>query len=123
MAATVIQINAKADPAYALVSSSSGVTLEATQTVDFSPATGGFYPVNPGAGNVNANLPAASASGAVGSDIAVIEIKNVSTNVGTVTVVPAGADTIDGVAGSIVLAPQQSVRLVSDGVSNWMTAP
>lgn len=99
-------------------------TLAATEVAGFNALVGNFYPVDPGAGNINAQLPAATASGAVGSALAVIEIKNISTNVGTVTLVPNGGDTIDnGLAVPYVLDPNQSVRLVSDGVSNWMTAP
>lgn len=98
----------------------SGQTLAPTQAVDFSAAVSTIYPCDPGAGNINAALPSAAAAGA-GSQITPIEIKNITNNVGTVTVVPNGGDTIDGVAGSVVLQPQQSVRFVSNGVSNWMS--
>lgn len=101
-------------------SGGSGETLAAVQVADFNAQVSTIYPCNPGAGNINATLPAGS--GAVGAQITPIEIYNNTNNVGTVTVLPSGTDTVAGLA-SLVLQAQQSVRLIWDGVSNWMTAP
>ncbi len=101
-------------------SGGSGETLAAVQVANFTAQVSTIYPCNPGAGNINATLPAGA--GVVGAQITPIEIYNNSTNVGTVTVLPSGTDTIAGLA-RLILQPQQSVRLIWDGVSNWMTAP
>lgn len=103
-------------------SAQSAETLQATQAGNFNAVGNAFYPVDPGAGNVNATMPAAAASGAVGQGIVTVEIKNITANVGTVTILPTGADTIDG-QPNLVVPAGGSVRLVSDGVSNWMAAP
>ena len=101
-------------------SGGSGETLAAVQVANFNAAVSTIYPCNPGAGNINATLP--TGSGVVGGQITPIEIYNNTNDVGTVTILPTGTDTVAGLA-SLVLQPQQSVRLVWDGVSNWMTAP
>jgi hypothetical protein len=101
-------------------SGGSGETLAAVQVADFTAAVSTIYPCDPGAGNINATLPLGS--GVVGAQITPIEIYNNSNDVGTVTVLPSGGDTVAGQT-ELVLQPQQSVRLVWDGVSNWMTAP
>lgn len=63
-------------------------------------------------GTTTVTLPSA-ANGAVGQQF---KIANVGTN--TVTVSPAGTDTISG-GSSLSLSTHTSVTLISDGVSNW----
>lgn len=72
---------------------------------------------DPTGGNITVNLPAANAVTPTGSNV--IMVTNNSDSVNSVTVVPAGADTIGG-AANMVLAARSSVMLVSDGVSEWL---
>ena len=43
--------------------------------------------------------------------------KNVG--VGTVTLITQGSDTIESSNSSLIVSPGNSVRVVSDGISNW----
>jgi len=68
-------------------------------------------------GNISVTLPTAADAGFGGQ----VWIKNKTDNVNTVTVLPAGADTIDGGASALV-GGLEILRLVSDGVSDWMVS-
>ena len=69
------------------------------------------------AGNISVTLPPAADAGFGGQ----VWIKNKTDNVNTVTVLPSGADTIDGGASALV-GGLEFMRLVSDGVSDWMVS-
>jgi hypothetical protein len=66
-------------------------------------------------GAITASLPAAASVD--NGFIVAFKKDDVSTN--SLTIAPAGSDTIDGVASLIVSAQYDSFVLVSDGVSNW----
>ena len=57
---------------------------------------------------------------AVGFGGQIILLKNVSTSTNIVTVLPSGADTIDGLTSQLLTGDHFQVQLVSDGVSSWM---
>jgi hypothetical protein len=71
--------------------------------------------VDPTAGGFNVTLP--PAVGLVGQ---IIVLKNVSTSTNIVTLLPSGADTIDGLTSQLLTGDHFQVQLISDGVSSWM---
>ena len=93
------------------LSVSSYLPYRSASTTDTLLLTDGV--VNYTAGTFNATLPAAS--GATGK---YLFIRN--SGAGTVTLLPNGADTINGGA-SIPINTTSSVTVVCDGVSNWVT--
>ncbi|RVT95263.1 hypothetical protein EOD42_16905 [Rhodovarius crocodyli] len=77
----------------------------------------GLVSVTAAAGNVTLSLPAATAAGGLAFGY---EIKRYDGTGNSVTISPAGSDTIDG-AASFILARGNSVTLVSNGVNGWFT--
>jgi hypothetical protein len=71
--------------------------------------------LDPTAGVFSVTLPAAAGFGGQ-----VIILKNVSTSTNIVTVLPAGGDTIDGLASQLLTGDHFQVQLISDGVNSWM---
>lgn len=67
------------------------------------------------AGGFNVNLPAISAA----NQGQPIVIKKISGNLNVVSVVPNGADTIDGIGSLDFGTTGSAAVIVSDGVSNW----
>lgn len=62
-------------------------------------------------------LPAANA---IEGRILIFKDEDWNADVNNITITPAGADTIDFIAGSLVLTQEgASVTLISNGVSNW----
>jgi NADH:ubiquinone oxidoreductase subunit F (NADH-binding) len=81
------------------------VLVSANQVVRVDPSAGGF----------NVTLPAA-----VGLGGQIIIIKNVTTSTNIVTVLPSGADTIDGLASQLLTGDHFQIQFISDGVNSWM---
>jgi hypothetical protein len=81
------------------------VLVSANQVARLDPTAGGF----------SATLPAAAGLGGQ-----VIILKNVSTSTNIVTVLPTGADTIDGLTSQLLTGDHFQASFISDGVSSWM---
>lgn len=96
---------------------SEGASLTALQTSDYSAVPGDFVQCDPTGGAFNVTLPLASTAG-LG---AVIEVKNKANTANAVTVLFSGGDSSDG-QSSIDIASYESIRFVSDGISDWMQA-
>lgn len=62
---------------------------------------------------ITINLPTAA------SNVAHFHIKKIDSSANTVTVDPAGAETVDGGATAVLQVQSESIDLVSDG-TNWM---
>lgn len=70
---------------------------------------------NPTGGGFSVTLPAAASFAGQ-----TIFVKNVSDSLNVVTVLPSGADTVDGSASVPLNGERFSVGFTSDGVSDWM---
>jgi hypothetical protein len=67
---------------------------------------------------ITINLPAANA--VIARPIAIKDAAGAGAAVNNITITPAGADTIDQVAGALVIVATRSVTwLMCDGTSNW----
>ncbi len=88
-------------------------------TANYGAVPGDFVQCDPSAGAFTVTLPPANTGIGV-----VVEVKSkVLAALFNVTVVPQGGDTIDGQDPAIVItaiAAGESIRFVSDGVSDWM---
>ncbi len=99
-----------------LVLSTATLTIGPSDTFSFIEADGT-------AGNTTITLPSAAAVAAG----RLYEFKNSASidpleAVKTLTLNPNGSDTVDGVAGDIIVGNNgTSVRLVSDGIGNWLS--
>lgn len=91
-----------------------GLTVEPVRTSNVTAAILQLLPCDPTSGSFTVSLPAASA----GAGLIVVYVQSGSSN--TVTVAPAGFDTIAGVAGSVVLGAREKLSLYSDGISDWV---
>jgi hypothetical protein len=87
------------------VQSSSVVLASANQVVRVDPSGGGF----------SVTLPAAVSFGGQ-----VIVIKNVTISTNVVTVLPSGADSIDGLLSQLLSGDHFLIQFISDGASSWM---
>lgn len=82
-------------------------------------AIGEFVRLDPTAGAMVLQLPAAAEGSALGGKRKIV-VKNQSASANNITITPAGADTVDGAANLVVGAARSCTVLVSDGVSDWM---
>jgi hypothetical protein len=80
-------------------------------------AVGDVIQVDPTGAPVAVNLPAIYVFAAGQA----IVVKNSTVSLNAITVTPAGADTIDGQATYVMTNAFESVTVVSDGVTNWIT--
>lgn len=104
------------------------VTVDSTRwlpTTVFDASTIGFLAPRPNmtircdpliAGPMSISLP--SVSGVQSGDE--ILIKNVTASPSTITLVPAGSDTIDGAPTLVLSSPRGVVKIQSDGAGDWM---
>lgn len=90
-------------------------TIAAAQSPYTVGAADSIIEATTAAGAITVNLPAAAAAKRV------LWIKKTTNDNNTVTIAPAGADTIEGAAASVVEpgGALTALQLVSDGVSNW----
>jgi hypothetical protein len=70
---------------------------------------------DPSGGGFQVTLPAVSAA----NSGLIIVIKNTTTSVNPISIVPTGADTIDGLAGTNIVSSQGSLMFASDGTAAW----
>jgi hypothetical protein len=87
----------------------------ATQTANFGATEADIVRCDPSAGGFNVTLPLAF--NRLGMPITV---KNVTASANAITILPSGADTIDGAASASIAAGFGSLTFASDGVSEWM---
>jgi hypothetical protein len=90
--------------------------ISAIKTADYTAVAGALVRCDPTALGFAITLPAIS-GGNVGKHIVV---ENVSTSTNTITITPAGSDTIEGAASVTITTGHGSRNLVSDGVSDWI---
>ena len=77
---------------------------------------GRVFFLNPTGGVITFNMPQASSQ----KDGGTIAIKNISASINAINIVPSGADTIEGIAGTFPLTTAyRGVILISDGTSGW----
>jgi len=95
--------------------SGAGLNLTPVKTADYNAVVDDYVQCDPTAAPFNVTLPSAAASGGA----AVINVKNKTGSVNSVTVLPSGGDTID-LGPSVDIPAFGSQTFVSDGVSDWM---
>lgn len=90
------------------------------KTAAYSAQPGEIVLCDPTGGVFTINLPKASLVGA--GAVIVVKVQSDSNN--GVTLTPNAADTVDGVGGATaILYARGAIKVVSDGVSDWMQVP
>lgn len=89
--------------------------VTAVQSANYIAVENELVQCDPSGGGFQVTLPAISAA----NSGEIIVVKNTTTSVNPISIVPTGADTIDGLAGTNIVSSQGSLMFASDGTSAW----